>query len=198
MNNVLTCDFCKSDIFRNKRLIFKNNFCNRLCRTSYRRINAKSPYREVCKNGVRIFEHRYVVEKSLGRALRKNELVHHINGNGHDNRIENLKIVTAKEHAKYHSQLPWDFQRALDLYNTGLNLPDIAKSMGVSYKSVYLAFKTRGVKAERYPTLKLGWDVEYAIKLKSDGKSLRDIAKLLGKSHNTISSGIKNHIKRRK
>lgn len=44
-----------------------------------------------------------VVEKSLGRLLEENEVVHHINGDKSDNRICNLAVLTRKSHAMHHA-----------------------------------------------------------------------------------------------
>ena len=51
-----------------------------------------------------IFQHRIVVEKKLGRTLKKEEVIHHVNGNILDNRSENLRICkNHSEHLeKYH------------------------------------------------------------------------------------------------
>jgi hypothetical protein len=43
-------------------------------------------------------EHRYVMEKKIGRRLSKWEHVHHINGVKGDNRPENLELVNAQTH----------------------------------------------------------------------------------------------------
>lgn len=61
-------------------------------------------YKIVYPNGSRQGkgEHRVIVERHLGRKLSKDEVVHHINGNKLDNRIENLKVVSRAEHKRLH------------------------------------------------------------------------------------------------
>ena len=48
------------------------------------------------------YVHRKTVERFIGRKLRKDEVIHHINGDVTDNRIENLQILTNSHHRKLH------------------------------------------------------------------------------------------------
>lgn len=49
------------------------------------------------------FEHRLVMEKSIGRKLEHDEHVHHINGNKQDNRMDNLQVLSKSEHQRIHA-----------------------------------------------------------------------------------------------
>lgn len=53
-------------------------------------------------NGKQVLEHRYLMEKFVGRKLNKDEFVHHKDGNKKNNNISNLQLMTPAEHTSHH------------------------------------------------------------------------------------------------
>jgi len=54
-----------------------------------------------------VLEHRLEMEKYIGRYLRKDEDVHHIDGNKSNNLIENLELINHKDHGRMHAFQRW-------------------------------------------------------------------------------------------
>lgn len=49
-----------------------------------------------------VYEHIFIMEQKLGRKLSKEEVVHHLDCNRANNRIENLIVLSNGDHAKLH------------------------------------------------------------------------------------------------
>lgn len=116
------CTYCKKNFHPKSNK--KAKYCSKKCANLGRRGKSFKPdmktreilgKHRVVSGGGYIFkmvsghkykpEHRLIAEKTLGRKLDKNEVVHHINGNKQDNRPENLQVMTRREHLLLHNEL---------------------------------------------------------------------------------------------
>lgn len=94
-----------------KKHLFK--YCSRECYYKGRLLNHEQlseayvirGYRWIYVNGYPVREHIYIMEQSLGRKLKEDEVIHHINFNRSDNRLENLKLMTRADHSGLHAKI---------------------------------------------------------------------------------------------
>ena len=52
--------------------------------------------------------HTVLMERAIGRYLTESEVVHHVNHDRSDNRIENLRLMDKKEHMSMHMKERWN------------------------------------------------------------------------------------------
>lgn len=77
------------------------------------------------KHNGRVLEHRWVVEQALGRYLAADEQVDHINRNKKDNRLENLQVLSARDHT-----VKTNADRLLETHRMRAQLAEYEKRFG--------------------------------------------------------------------
>jgi hypothetical protein len=90
-------------------------------------------YRFVRHDGRNVAEHRLVMERHIGRPLAPEEIVHHINHDPLDNRIENLHLYASRSehfadgHPEMTDQLPKTVETNCAECGVAFRTPDTAK-----------------------------------------------------------------------
>ena len=109
-----------------------------------------------------IKEHRFVAEQMLGRPLRRDEIVHHKDGNKLNNSPDNLMVLTNKEHSLLHKRLQAKTElvedRCLDC-NKLLTNKHIDSSRRRRCRSCYARFKKKPIPLTKEELYNLVWSV---------------------------------------
>lgn len=64
--------------------------------------------RLIYRNGKKVRAHRWIMEQHLGRKLLDDEQVHHKDGNPLNNALENLEVLSTREHMRLHKCQEWE------------------------------------------------------------------------------------------
>jgi hypothetical protein len=87
------CKGCGNTFYASGAEIKRNNglFCSIPCRRKYKAEHARAYLKKGRKS-----IHRIVAEQKLGRPLQRGEVVHHIDGNRHNNHPDNLMVLPSQ------------------------------------------------------------------------------------------------------
>lgn len=111
---VVKCAICGKKIYVQKNQLQRGEgkTCSWECRNEYVSNKLSKELEKTAKwvgnHGYVVWgkrlEHRVVMEQYLGRSLESHEQVHHRNGVRTDNRLENLELVSSRNHHVHHPQ----------------------------------------------------------------------------------------------
>jgi transposase len=94
---------------------------------------------------------RYIMEKHLGRKLKRNELVHHIDENPLNNEISNLKIVSYKEHRNIHGRIELSKDNLEGACKKYILIKDLAEHFNISKQTIYRRLEEYNINFECKP-----------------------------------------------
>jgi HNH endonuclease len=135
-----------------------------------------------------VYEHILVVENMIGRPLKEDEIVHHINEVKHDNEPINLTLLTKSEHMAIHRLLEYERFKMKNLskmkflyLDCEMNTREVAEEIGCSKSVVAKVLKEAGVTREQKKRRKIT-NPEKVIEMYLEGMTQVYIAEHFGVS----------------
>lgn len=113
----------------------------------------KNGYLTITIGNKKHYVHRLIMEEYLGRKLKSNEQVHHINENKTDNRIENLQVISNKKHKKLHAKENGLGKNRVGIEPTNKTTKDIQNKIQSLRKNGYLLSEICNITKLSYPTV---------------------------------------------
>lgn len=133
---IINCAICNKELQVIRCLALTKKYCSIQCRNDSQKLRPREMhpswkggkpmfykgYMYITVNGKKRLQHRVIMEEHIGKALTKSEHIHHINGNKIDNRIENLMIVSNKDHGQLHKINRWSrkYDQCVDCGKTSI------------------------------------------------------------------------------
>ena len=150
-------------------------------------------YKTIQINGKQLRLHRYLMEQKIGRKLTFNEVVHHINQDKHDNRIENLEVISRGKHIKMHPEvnkksiksntIKIDVNKIKELRKT-MTIEQISKYFNVATMTIWYRMKKNNIKTKKLDDR----DIKEIRELLKTNEKQRYIAKKYNVSEQLISN----------
>lgn len=135
--------------------------------------NGFMQYKTIWINGKQKRLHRHLMEQKIGRQLGYNEIVHHKDGNIHNNDLGNLTIMTRAEHMAIHEEIRTAAIKARQKYDIDMkqvqylyvdmdfSSKETAKVVGVPYYTINFLVRKHGLKHKKFYCTECGEKARY-------------------------------------
>lgn len=138
-----------------------------------------------------VLQHRLVMEEHLHRFLTEEEVVHHLNQDRADNRLENLQLMLLGEHQRHHGRTrprKWNDPETIETVRLAAEDPSISiASLGLSPITVASICRRHQIRwIPRHLSLEVVTLTEEKVREALQGRTTLEAALFLGVNHNTL------------